>query len=61
MGEQEREMVRKANTMGEIRGVCLALRTLYNPKKSPVHAIHGARWRSALQAPSTMRSQTMPA
>lgn len=35
MGEQEREMVQKATTMGEIIGVCLALRTLYNPKKMP--------------------------
>lgn len=35
LGEQQREMVRKTNKLGKIIGVCLALRTLNNPKTMP--------------------------
>lgn len=35
LGEKEREMVRETNMLGKMIGVCLALRTLHNPKTLP--------------------------
>lgn len=35
LSEQQREMVRKTDKLGKIIGVCLALRTLNNPKTLP--------------------------